>query len=102
MSMQDSAADYASTKKEENRRFKRFSSSVINLRPGHHRKTRVMCQTASSLVIYHHWAWRGRHRKHSLIYYYLLFRVYGTVVWQCVDEIRYISIVAGVRNAFII
>jgi hypothetical protein len=32
-------------------------------------KTCVTCQTASSLVHYQQWAWRGRHRKHSLIYF---------------------------------
>jgi hypothetical protein len=28
-------------------------------------KTRVTCQTASSLVRYQHWAWHGLHRKHN-------------------------------------
>jgi hypothetical protein len=34
-------------------------------------------------------AWRGRHRKHSLIYCCVLGRVYRTVAWQRVDQIRY-------------
>jgi hypothetical protein len=52
-------------------------------------KTRVTCQTASSLVRYQHWAWRKRHRKDSLIYCCVLDRVYGAVAWQCVDRILY-------------
>jgi hypothetical protein len=56
-------------------------------------KTRVTCETASSLVHYQQWTWRGRHRKQSLIYCYVLDRVYRTVAWQRVDQIRY-SIVA--------
>jgi hypothetical protein len=49
-------------------------------------KTHVTCQTASSLVFYQDWAWRGRHRKHSLIYCSLLDRVYRAVAWQSVDR----------------
>jgi hypothetical protein len=52
-------------------------------------KTRVTCQTASSLVRYQHWTWRGRHRKHSLVYCCVLDRVYRAVAWQRVDGIRY-------------
>jgi hypothetical protein len=42
--------------------------------------------TASSLVRYQQWAWRGRHRKHSLIYCCVLDRVYRAVAWQHVDQ----------------
>jgi hypothetical protein len=52
-------------------------------------KTRVTCQAVSSLVRYQHLVWRGRHRRHSLIYCCLLDRVYGAVAWQRVDQIRY-------------
>jgi hypothetical protein len=52
-------------------------------------ETRVTYQTVSSLVRYQHWAWRGRHRKHSLNYVYVLDRVYGAVAWQRIDQIRY-------------
>jgi hypothetical protein len=31
-------------------------------------QTPVTCQTASSLVRYQRWAWRGRHRKRRLLY----------------------------------
>jgi hypothetical protein len=51
-------------------------------------KTHVTCQTASSLFRYQHWEWRG-HRKHSLIYFCMLNRVYGAVAWQRVDQLRY-------------
>jgi hypothetical protein len=33
--------------------------------------------------------WRGRHRKHSLVYCCVLDRVYRAVAWQRVDQIRY-------------
>jgi hypothetical protein len=56
-------------------------------------KTRVTCQTASSLIRYQHWAWRGRHRKHSLIYSCALDHVYKAVNWQRVDQIRYSIII---------
>jgi hypothetical protein len=49
----------------------------------------VMCQTASSLVRYQHWAWRGRYRKHSLIYRCVLDRVYRAFAWQRFVQIRY-------------
>jgi hypothetical protein len=52
-------------------------------------KTLVTWQTASSLVRYQHWTWRGQHRKHSLIYCCVLDRVYRAVAWQRVDQIRY-------------
>jgi hypothetical protein len=52
-------------------------------------KTRVTCQTASSLVRYQHWVWRSRHRKHSLIYCFMLDYVYRAVAWQRVDQICY-------------
>jgi hypothetical protein len=52
-------------------------------------KTRVTCQTVSSLVRYQHLACRGRHRKHSLIYCCVLDRAYRAVAWQRVDQIRY-------------
>jgi hypothetical protein len=45
--------------------------------------------TASSLVRYQYWAWRGQHRKHSLIYCCVLYCAYIAVAWQCVDQIRY-------------
>jgi hypothetical protein len=50
-------------------------------------KTRVTYQTASSLIRYQHWAWRGQLRKHSLIYCCVLDRVHGAVAWQRVDQI---------------
>jgi hypothetical protein len=52
-------------------------------------KTRVTCQTASSLVRYQHWAWRGRLRKHNLIYCCMLDRAYRVVAWQRLDQISY-------------
>jgi hypothetical protein len=52
-------------------------------------KARVTCQTASLLVRYQHWTWRGRHRKHSLIYCCVPDSVYRAVAWQHVDQIRY-------------
>jgi hypothetical protein len=55
-------------------------------------KTRVTCQTASSLVRYQHWAWRGLHRKQSIIYCCVLDLVYIAVAWQRVDQIRYNNI----------
>jgi hypothetical protein len=38
-----------------------------------------------------YWSVRStwRHEKHSLIYCYVLDRVYRAVAWQCVDQIRY-------------
>jgi hypothetical protein len=62
-------------------------------------KTRVMCQTVSSLIRYKHWAWRGRHRKHSLTYCCVLDRVYRAVAWQRVDQIRYV-ILPGTEKPF--
>jgi hypothetical protein len=42
-----------------------YSGSSYNSSAQTSQKTRVTCQTASSLVRYQHWAWRARHRKHS-------------------------------------
>jgi hypothetical protein len=52
-------------------------------------KTRVTCETASSLVRYQHWAWRERHRIHNVFYCCMLERVYRAVARQRVDQIRY-------------
>jgi hypothetical protein len=52
-------------------------------------KTRVTCQTASSLVRYQHWAWRGRQKKDSFIYCCVLALVYRSVTWQRINQIRY-------------
>jgi hypothetical protein len=52
-------------------------------------KTRVTCQTASSLVRHEQWAWLGRHRKHNLIYYCVFGSVHRAVARQRVDRIRY-------------
>jgi hypothetical protein len=62
-------------------------------------KTHVMCQTVSLLVRYQHWAWRGRHRKHSLFYCCVLDRVYIAVAWQHVDQIHY-NVILEERSGF--
>jgi hypothetical protein len=67
-----------------------YSGTSYNFPARTPKKTRVMCQTASSLVRYYNWAWRGRNRKHRLMYCGVLDCVCGAVAWQCVDQIRYI------------
>jgi hypothetical protein len=66
-----------------------YSETSYNSSTRTPQKTRVTCLTASSLARYQHWEWRGRHRKHSLIYCCVLDRVYGDVAWQCVDQIHH-------------
>jgi hypothetical protein len=42
-------------------------------------KTSVTCNTGSSLVRYQHWAWRERHRKHSLMHCCMAYTTQKTV-----------------------
>jgi hypothetical protein len=65
---------------------RKHNPSIVAWRRPHEKP--LTCQNASLLARYQHWAWRGLHRKHSLIYC-VLDRVYRAVVWQRSDEIRY-------------
>jgi hypothetical protein len=67
-----------------------YSGTSYNSSARTPQKTRVTCQTASSLIRCQHWAWRGRYRKRGLIYCCVFDRVYGAVAWQHVVQIRYV------------
>jgi hypothetical protein len=50
-----------------------YSGTSYNSSAWTPQKTLVTCRTESALVLYQHWAWLGRHRRHSLIYRWTVF-----------------------------
>jgi hypothetical protein len=68
---------------------RRQNTAPLLLHGAYHPENTCHMSDCEFLVRYHHWAWRGRHRKHSLSFWCVLDRVYRAAARQRVDQIRY-------------